>query len=158
MGNSLRLSDTYICISKPTTIGSDNGLSLGQCQAIIWISAGMLLIWPLGTNFSEISIKINVSLFKKIILKMLSPKCGPFSLSLNVLTVTKKHNKSQQTINGIITVPSQWARWHLKSPASRLFAQPFVQVQIKENIKALRHWPLWRESTSVWWIPLTKGQ
>ena len=30
--------------------------------------------------------------------------------------------------------------WHLKSPASRLFTQPFIQTQIKENIKALCHW------------------
>ena len=29
-----------------------------------------------------------------------------------------------------------------KSPASRLLAQLFVQVQIKENIKAPWHWPL----------------
>ena len=26
--------------------------------------------------------------------------------------------------------------------ASRLFTQSFIQAQIKENIKALRHWPL----------------
>ena len=32
--------------------------------------------------------------------------------------------------------------WRLKSPASRLFAQPFIQAQIKENIKGPRHWPL----------------
>ena len=31
-------------------------------------------------------------------------------------------------------------RWRLKSPESRLFTQPFVQKQIKENIKAPRHW------------------
>ena len=37
---------------------------------------------------------------------------------------------------------SKWARWRLKSPASRLFTQPFIQTQIKENIKAPRHWPL----------------
>ena len=30
----------------------------------------------------------------------------------------------------------------LKSPASRLFTQRFVKAQIKENIKAPRHWPL----------------
>ena len=36
-------------------------------------------------------------------------------------------------------------RWHLKSLASRLFAQ-FVEAQIKENIKAPRHWSLWGES------------
>ena len=28
-----------------------------------------------------------------------------------------------------------------------MFVQPFVQAQIKENIKAPRHWPLWWEST-----------
>ena len=36
---------------------------------------------------------------------------------------------------------SWWVRWSLKSPASRLFTQPVIQAQIKENIKALRHWP-----------------
>ena len=33
-----------------------------------------------------------------------------------------------------------------------------VQVQIKENIKAPRHWPLWGESTGDRWIPITKDQ
>ena len=37
---------------------------------------------------------------------------------------------------------------------SRLFTQPFVQAQIKENIKARRHWSLWGDP----WIRLTKGQ
>ena len=46
-----------------------------------------------------------------------------------------------------ITVTSKWAWWHLKSPASRLFTQPFAQTQIKENIKAPRHWPLCWEFT-----------
>ena len=40
-----------------------------------------------------------------------------------------------------------WKRWHLKSPASRLFAQSFVLAQINENIKTPRHLPLWGEST-----------
>ena len=41
-----------------------------------------------------------------------------------------------------ITVTSYWARWRLKSSGARLFTQPFIQAQIKENIKAPRHWPL----------------
>ena len=65
-----------------------------------------------------------------------------------------------------IKVMSWWARWRLKSPASRLFAEPFIQAQIKENIKTPRHRPLWGEctgdrwgeSTGDRWIPLTKGQ
>ena len=35
--------------------------------------------------------------------------------------------------------------------------QPFIQAQIKENIKAPRHWPLWWEFTSHRGIPRTKG-
>ena len=30
--------------------------------------------------------------------------------------------------------------------------------QRKQNIKALRHWPLWGEFTGDQWIPRTKGQ
>ena len=44
------------------------------------------------------------------------------------------------------------------APASRLFTQPFVQEQIKENIKALRHWTLWGQFTGDRWNPRTKGQ
>ena len=49
---------THICVNKPTIIGSDNGLSPGRRQAIIWTNAGIMLIRPLGTNFSEILILI----------------------------------------------------------------------------------------------------
>ena len=39
-----------------------------------------------------------------------------------------------------------------------IVTQPFIQAQIKRNIKAPRHWPLWGEFTGDWWIPRTKGQ
>ena len=45
---------THICVSDLTSIGSDNGLSPGRRRAIIRTNAGILLIGPLGTNFSEI--------------------------------------------------------------------------------------------------------
>ena len=48
--------------------------------------------------------------------------------------------------------------WRLKSPASRLSAQTFVQTQIKKSIKAPRHWPLGGEFTGNRWIPLTTVQ
>ena len=48
----------HICVGKLTTIGSDNGLSPGRRNAIIWTIAEILLIGPLGTNFSEILIRI----------------------------------------------------------------------------------------------------
>ena len=64
----------HICISKLAIIGSDNGLSPLRRQAIIWTNDGILLIGPLGTNFSEILIEIDTFSFKKIHLKMLSAK------------------------------------------------------------------------------------
>ena len=76
---------TQICVSKLTIIGSDNGLSPGRRQAIIWNNAGLLLIEPLGTNFSEISIVIQTFSFKKMHLNMSSAKWRPFCLGLNVL-------------------------------------------------------------------------
>ena len=55
--------------------------------------------------------------------------------------------------------------WVSNHQASPLFTQPFIQAQIKENIKAPRHWPLCGEFTgefpaqmasnaenvSIWW-------
>ena len=79
---------THICVSDLTTIGSDNGLSPGWRQAIIWTGAGILLIGPLRTNFSEISIAIHAFSFKKIHVKMSSAKWRLFRLGLNVLILT----------------------------------------------------------------------
>ena len=77
---------THICVNELTIIGSDNGLSHGRRQAIIWNNAGLLLIVPLGTNFSEISIGIQTFSYKKMHLNMSSAKWRPFCLGLNVLT------------------------------------------------------------------------
>ena len=76
---------THICVSKLTIIDSDHGLSSGGRQAIIWTSAGILLIRTSGTNFSEISSEIHTFLFKKMHSKMSSAKWHPFCLCLNEL-------------------------------------------------------------------------
>ena len=79
---------THLCVSKLTTIGSDNGLSPGRRQAIIWTSAGILLIRSLGTTFSEILSEIHTFSFKKMYLNMSSAKWRQFCLDLNKLNVT----------------------------------------------------------------------
>ena len=76
---------TNILASKLTTIGSDNGLSPGRRQVIIWTNAGILLIEPLGRNFNEILIEIHTFLAKKIYLKMASGKWCTVSLGFNVI-------------------------------------------------------------------------
>ena len=76
---------THICVNKLTIIGSDNGLSPGRRQAIIWTNTGILLIRTLGTNFSEILDQMHSFSFKKMHLKMSSEKGRLFSLGLNEL-------------------------------------------------------------------------
>ena len=77
---------THICVGKLTIIGSDNGLSPARRQAIICTNAWILLIGPLGTNFSDILIGIQTFSFTKTHLKMSSAKWRPFCLGLNVLS------------------------------------------------------------------------
>ena len=75
---------THICVGKLIIIGSDNGLSPGRRQAIIWTNAAWIWsIGPLGINFSEILIEIHTFSFLKIHLKMSSGKWRPFCLGLN---------------------------------------------------------------------------
>ena len=78
---------THICVGKLAIIGSDNGLSPKRRQPIIWTNAGILLIGPLGTNFSEILIGCHTFSFTKMHLKMSSGKWRPFCLGLNVLNL-----------------------------------------------------------------------
>ena len=77
---------THICIGKLAIIGADNGLSPDRHQAIIWTSARILLIGPLGTNFSEIIIVIQTFSLIKIRVNMLFVKFYPFRHSLGVVS------------------------------------------------------------------------
>ena len=100
----------HICVGKLTIIGSDNGLSPGRCQVIVLTNAGILVIGPLGTNFSEILIEIQTFSLKKIRLKMLSAKCCQFRLGLNVLTNFERHYQVKMlfvvSMSGISMVPA----------------------------------------------------
>ena len=99
----------HICISKLTIVGSDNGLSPGRHQTIIWTNVGILLIGLLGTNFSEILITVHTFSWKKILLKISSAKWHPFCLGLNVLrlaVLTIRHQRYFRSDSRL--APSQW--------------------------------------------------
>ena len=69
------------------TMGSDYGLWPGRCQAIIWTNAGILLIWPLGTNFSESAIEIHTfnqeNEFENVVWKIADILSRPHNVLLN---------------------------------------------------------------------------
>ena len=92
---------THICVGNLTIIGPDNGLSPGRRQAIIWTNAGILLIWPWGTNFSEILIGIQAFSFTKMHLKMSSAKWGPFCLGLNVLSASPVYVRDLTSVTNV---------------------------------------------------------
>ena len=96
---------THICISKVPAIGSDNGLSPGRRQAIIWTNAGILLIGSLWTNFSEILIKIRTFSFKKMCFKVSCAKWRPCCLGLNVFKCSYfsliLHSSLLDTVNSV---------------------------------------------------------
>ena len=62
----------HICVGNLTIIGSDNGLSPGRRQAIIWTNAAMLLIGHLETNFGDFLIEIYIFSLMETRLKMSS--------------------------------------------------------------------------------------
>ena len=52
----------------------------------------------------------------------------------------------------------KWPSWTLKLLVNQVFVQQFVQTNNKETSQLCVTVPLWRESTSNWWIPHTKEQ
>ena len=81
---------THICVRNLTIIVSDNSLAP--------TNVGLLLIEPLGTNFSEILIKIHTFSFKEMHLKQ-SSAIVPFMsltymicLSVSMLVAPQPHN------------------------------------------------------------------
>ena len=83
---------THICVSKLAIIGLHYLLSPGRRLAIIWTNAEILLIRPLGINFSEIVIGIELFSFTKMHLKLSFVKWPPLCLGLNVLIRQRQSN------------------------------------------------------------------
>ena len=119
----------HICVSKLTIIGSDNGLSHGRHQAIIWTNAGILLIGTFGTNFSEILIRIQTFSFTKMHLKMSSAKWRPFCLGFNVFRAIHICSFNSSWIRFCCHNYSEiWTRvssWLLKAPRDCLLNRLF---------------------------------
>ena len=107
-------------------IGSDNGLSPVRRQAIIWTNAGILLIGPLGTNFSEILIGIQTFSLKKLHMKTSSAKWRQFCLGLNELIVmTSWHGNSFRSISPLWG-DSTGHRWLLSQKTGLWWGEPSV--------------------------------
>ena len=143
---------THICVSTLTIISSDNGLSPGRRQAIIWTNAWIMLIWTLKNklqwnenswiSFKKVHLKCRLENGEHFVSASVCLRCcqGPFLFRPPQANSLESHDAYMRQWTGsllVITITSQWARWRLKSSASRLLTQPFIQAQIKETIRAL---------------------
>ena len=136
---------THICVSKLTIIGSDNGLSPGRRQAIIWTNAGLLSFGSLGTNLSEILIEIHTVSSKKMHLKMSSGKWRPFYVGLNVL------NNRCMMVHVVVIFPygrqgsvcpiSHWSRDKMAATSQTIFWNAFTWMKMCES-RLRFHWSL----------------
>ena len=129
---------THICVSKLTIIGSDNGLAPDRRQAIIWTNGEILLIGPLGTNFSEILIEILTFSFKNMRLKVSSAKRWPICLGLNVLSemdISFRHklfiNQKESWSEGLVI--NIWYISHIKRVQ---FSNVMLRQQVHSPIEA----------------------
>ena len=78
---------THICISKLTTINSDNGLSPGRHQVIIWANARWNIVNSNFRNKLQWNLKRNSYIFTKKYIEKNTLKWRPLCLGLNVLTL-----------------------------------------------------------------------
>ena len=125
------------------------GLSPGRRQAIIWTNAGILLIGPLGTNFSEVLIEIHIFSFKKMRLKVSSAKWRPFCFGLNVLKTLITYDKLSSRLYVHITL-RQDVTWFMK--LLYVHITPSISLLFYECVKAWFVW-IWNLSctTSLGW-------
>ena len=137
---------------------------------------------PLVTKFHNLGIHFNPSPTKLVGLrKWICPSDRSFVRPLvrpSHLCGFHAFRKKNKTLIGLISnlvIRSLSLLWRHNGhnsvwnhhAASRLFTQPFIQTQIKVNIKAPRHWPLcgeftgtgefpaqmasYAENVSIWW-------
>ena len=115
---------THICISKLNIIGSDNGLSPGRRQAIIWTNAGILLIRPLGINKLQWNLYISIqeNALENIVWKMAAILSRP------------------QCVKTMITYTWLGRYWHWGMNKIADIVKTFADVfSLKENLCILSH-------------------
>ena len=129
---------THICVCKLTIIGSDNGLSPGRRQAIIWINTGILLIGPFGTNLTKILILVYTFSFKKMQSKCRQQNGGHFGSDLMYL----------RCVNACVADTSKTTK-HLLSRIKPYLLE-FGHLDNKQT-SAFQNTPCFQMGLVAWW-------
>ena len=128
---------THICISKLSIIDSDNGLSPGRRQAIIWTNVGLLLIERFGTKLWNIPLKnlyLKVS-SAKVAAILSRPQCVTSKETL----FSSKHQWPSWCAVGGVTVTRHCS--HCVSQHISLYKQLFI-VQFRDHFPKGHKWKI----------------
>ena len=121
-------------LSPPT-----DSTSPSRPQAIIWTNAGILLIGPLGTNFSEIFIKITTFSFKKMRSKVSSGKRRPSCLGLNVINASIFNDMSWSVPTIILTFCPYLYSLHSMIPCTFILNRFLYRLSWLQKCHLLTH-------------------
>ena len=116
------------------TIGSDNGWSPGRPQDIIWTSAWISLIEPLGANFRETLIEIHIFSLKKCIWKCRLEDGGHFVSASMCLAMPY----------GIRYLDLRMMAWHLAPNCCKPLTLPMVTYCLWNYNHSLSRECIWK--------------
>ena len=124
--------------------------ALARISNYLDVSTGRKIHDSLWPAFSIIALLCYISGEQQTTTNLRKCQTGAFELSTNSMNNPMRGGLKRHLLSfrQVINV----------TPAWRLFTQAFIQTQIKENIKAPRHWPMCGEFTGDRWIPRTNGQ
>ena len=123
--NSIRVGDLIFFTVGFTAQGlhSRNDLAMSACATVFILS-----------RFVDFQSGVLRSAWQNMVWNMYESS-GTHAVCTIAFSLILNNGCRSQSNSLLMTVTPQWARERLKSPAWRLFTQPFVQVQIKENIE-----------------------
>ena len=135
---------THICVRNLTIIGSDNGLSPGQRQAIIWINAGILLIEPFWNNLQwninhNSNIFIQENALENVICEMASMLSRPQCVKTHA---EWRHRRHSSFSDRPFKVNFPWVLCCITNPPTELEIYFCCLVRYSR----LLNWKLWQPS------------
>ena len=122
---------THICVGNLTIIGSDNGLSPGRRQAIIWINAVNIVNWPLRNKFQwnfnkNSNIFIHENMFESVVCDchfVSASICEENTIRVVLASIAKPHSRMTSWLHLCNPVLIWLTGWLVLSYVSRSIFQ-----------------------------------
>ena len=140
---------------------SRRGVSLSSMTYIHQVEYSMfnnIVFAHCHTSFYSGNPCLNKALTEIITLRVPLPYAYRYQCACTFHSTWWRHAINSHSSDYEVRHTLQWRHNEHDGVSNTSLTQAFIQAQIKENIKAPRHWLLWGEFTGDRWIPRTKRQ